>query len=164
MFGIVNGDKNSVREVEKKSADFRTQDNAPGPDSDNRSVTPLMRPSPVNGGLAAVFPKPANGVSVPSSLISEGFEFEGNMKSAGALTVDGAIKGHLVVQTLMIGATGLVDGGVTADSINVEGCLSGEIECKDLVIGARAVVSGKLSYSTITIQKGGTIKGSIKRP
>jgi cytoskeletal protein CcmA (bactofilin family) len=99
-----------------------------------------------------------------SSVISEGFEFKGDMKSAGSLTVDGAIKGNLVVQALLIGPTGVVDGGVTADTITVEGCLSGTVECKDLVIGRCAVVDGKLNYGTITIQKGGTIKGDIERP
>jgi cytoskeletal protein CcmA (bactofilin family) len=56
-----------------------------------------------------------------------------------------------------------VDGSVKADSINVEGCLAGVVECKDLVVGGRAVVDGKLSYSTVTIQRGGTIKGDLKR-
>lgn len=114
-----------------------------------------MKPSIISEGSAPS--------SLKSSLISKGFEFTGDMKSDGSLTVDGAIKGNLVVQTLLIGATGLVDGSVKADSINVEGCLSGAVECKDLVVGGRAVVDGKLSYSTVTIQRGGTIKGDLKR-
>ncbi len=168
MFGIINGDKNSEREAGKKSAGSGTQDNAPDPASISHSAPALVKSSPVSLGVVPASPSPASGEQAPlplkSSLISEGFEFEGDMKSAGSLTVDGAIKGHLVVQTLLIGATGLVDGGVTADSINVEGCLSGDVECKDLVIGGHAVVSGKLSYSTLTIQRGGTIKGDIRRP
>jgi hypothetical protein len=31
------------------------------------------------------------------------------------------------------------------------------------VIGGRATVDGALSYSSITIQRGGTIKGDLKR-
>ena len=85
------------------------------------------------------------------------------MKSDGALTVDGAIKGNLIVQTLLVRSTGLVDGSVKAESINVEGCLSGAVECKDLVVGSRAVVDGKLTYNTVTIQRGGTVKGDLKR-
>ena len=102
-------------------------------------------------------------VSTEPSIIREGFEFVGDMKAAGSLTVDGAIKGNLAVQSLSIGVSGLVDGSVTADSIHVEGCLSGTVECKDFVIGSRAVVDGKLSYNTISIQRGGTIKGDLKR-
>ena len=101
--------------------------------------------------------------STKSSTISEGFEFTGDMKSDGSLTVDGAIVGNLVVHTLFIGATGMVDGSVKAESVNVEGCLSGAVECKDLSVGGKAVVDGHLAYSTLAIQRGATIKGELKR-
>jgi len=97
------------------------------------------------------------------SIISEGFEFTGDMKSGGSITVDGTFKGNLSVQTLLIGANGLVDGTVNADSINVKGRLLGTIDCRDLVIGGRATVDGKLSYASITIQRGGTVKGDLNR-
>jgi cytoskeletal protein CcmA (bactofilin family) len=105
----------------------------------------------------------SSSVSLKPSIISEGFEFTGDMKSGGAITVDGTFKGNLSVQTLLIGAGGYVDGTVTADSINVKGKLSGTVSCRDLVIGGRATVDGALSYSSITIQRGGTIKGDLKR-
>ncbi|MBU3585788.1 polymer-forming cytoskeletal protein [Polynucleobacter sp. AM-26B4] len=102
-------------------------------------------------------------VSLKPSIISEGFEFTGDMKSGGSITVDGTFKGNLSVQTLLIGAGGFVDGTVTADSINVKGKLSGTVSCRDLVIGGRATVDGTLNYTSITIQRGGTIKGDLKR-
>ena len=101
--------------------------------------------------------------SLKPSIISEGFEFTGDMKSGGSITVDGTFKGNLSVQTLLIGAGGYVDGTVTADSINVKGKLSGTVNCRDVVIGGRASVDGALSYSSITIQRGGVIKGDLKR-
>ncbi len=105
----------------------------------------------------------SSSVSLKPSIISEGFEFTGDMKSGGSITVDGTFKGNLSVQTLLIGAGGFVDGTVTADSINVKGKLSGTVSCRDLVIGGRATVDGALNYSSITIQRGGTIKGDWKR-
>jgi cytoskeletal protein CcmA (bactofilin family) len=105
----------------------------------------------------------SSSASLKPSIISEGFEFTGDMKSGGSITVDGTFKGNLSVQTLLIGAGGYVDGTVTADSINVKGKLSGTVTCRDLVIGGRASVDGALSYSSITIQRGGTIKGDLKR-
>ena len=101
--------------------------------------------------------------SLKPSIISEGFEFTGDMKSGGSITVDGTFKGNLSVQTLLIGSGGYVDGTVTADSINIKGVLSGVVSCRDLVIGGRATVDGSLTYSSITIQRGGTIKGDLKR-
>ena len=105
----------------------------------------------------------SSNASLKPSIISEGFEFTGDMKSGGSITVDGTFKGNLSVQTLLIGAGGYVDGTVTADSINVKGKLSGTVSCRDVVIGGRATVDGALSYSSITIQRGGTIKGDLKR-
>jgi cytoskeletal protein CcmA (bactofilin family) len=104
-----------------------------------------------------------SGASLKPSIISEGFEFTGDMKSGGSITVDGTFKGNLSVQTLLIGSGGYVDGTVTADSINIKGVLSGVVSCRDLVIGGRATVDGSLTYSSITIQRGGTIKGDLKR-
>jgi cytoskeletal protein CcmA (bactofilin family) len=105
----------------------------------------------------------SSNASLKPSIISEGFEFTGDMKSGGSITVDGTFKGNLSVQTLLIGAGGYVDGTVTADSINVKGKLSGTVNCRDLVIGGRATVDGALNYTSITIQRGGTIKGDLKR-
>ena len=122
-----------------------------------------VRPSAPAPSTAPVAREGSVPHAVKSSLISEGFEFTGDMKSDGSLTVDGAIKGNLVVKMLLIGATGLVDGSVKAENINVEGSLSGAVECDDLVIGERAVVDGKLNYASITIQRGATIKGELKR-
>jgi cytoskeletal protein CcmA (bactofilin family) len=102
-------------------------------------------------------------VHLKPSIISEGFEFIGEIRSKGSITVDGKLKGTISVQSLTIGSTGSVDGNVTADNINVKGELSGQMECRDLVIGGRAVVEGSLTYSNLAIQRGGIIKGDLKR-
>ena len=102
-------------------------------------------------------------VHLKPSIISEGFEFIGEIRSKGSITVDGKLKGTVSVQSLTIGSSGSVDGNVTADNINVKGQLSGQMECRDLVIGGRAVVEGSLSYFNLAIQRGGIIKGDLKR-
>jgi cytoskeletal protein CcmA (bactofilin family) len=102
-------------------------------------------------------------IHLKPSIISEGFEFIGEIRSKGSITVDGKLKGTVSVQSLTIGSTGSVDGNVTADNINVKGQLSGQMECKDLVIGGRAIVEGSLTYSNLAIQRGGIIKGDLKR-
>ena len=101
--------------------------------------------------------------SLKPSIISEGFEFTGDMKSGGSITVDGTFKGNLSVQTLLIGANGYVDGTVSADNINIKGRLAGTVSCRDIVIGGRATVDGAVTYTSITIQRGGTVKGDLKR-
>lgn len=97
------------------------------------------------------------------SVISEGFEFVGEIKASGSLTVEGSIVGKVSVDNLIVGASGAVDGTVLAKTINVKGKLSGEVSCSEITVGGRSTVDGRLTYSSITIQRGGSVKGDLKK-
>ena len=97
------------------------------------------------------------------SIISEGFEFIGEIRSNGYLTIDGTVRGTLSLHSIQIGVTGVLDGNVTCDTMNVKGNFSGSLDCRDLTIGSRAVVDGKVSFKSITIQRGGVGKGELKK-
>jgi cytoskeletal protein CcmA (bactofilin family) len=47
--------------------------------------------------------------------------------------------------------------------MNVKGNFAGSLDCRDLTIGSRAVVDGKVSFKSITIQRGGVVKGELKK-
>ncbi len=106
--------------------------------------------------------KPANGNLKPS-IISEGFEFIGEIRSSGYLTIDGTVRGTLALHSIQIGVSGVLDGNVTCDTMNVKGNFSGALDCRDLTIGSRALVDGKVSFKSITIQRGGVVKGELKK-
>jgi len=89
-----------------------------------------------NGGM-----KPAVNNLKPS-IISEGFEFIGEIRSNGYLTIDGTVRGTLSLHSIQIGVTGVLDGNVTCDTMNVKGNFAGSLDCRDLTIGSRAVVDG----------------------
>lgn len=97
------------------------------------------------------------------SMISEGFEFNGDIKSNGSLTVDGSIVGQVTVDNLIVGVTGSVSGAITAKIINVKGKLAGDVNCSDIIVGGRSIVDGNVTYSSITIQRGGIVKGDLKK-
>jgi cytoskeletal protein CcmA (bactofilin family) len=101
--------------------------------------------------------------SLKPSMISEGVEFNGDIKSNGSLTVDGSITGQITVDNLIVGMTGSVSGTVIAKTINVKGKLAGNVSCADIIVGGRSIVDGNLTYSSITIQRGGIVKGDLKR-
>lgn len=101
--------------------------------------------------------------SLKPSMISEGFEFNGDIKSSGSLTVEGSIIGQVSVDHMIVGVTGSVSGTITAKTINVKGKLAGSIICSDIVVGGRSIVDGNVTYSSITIQRGGIIKGDLKK-
>ncbi|MDE1941519.1 MAG: polymer-forming cytoskeletal protein [Betaproteobacteria bacterium] len=104
----------------------------------------------------------ANG-SLKPSVISEGFEFIGEIRSNGYLTIDGTVRGKLSLHSVQIGSTGTLDGNLVCETVHVKGNFSGSLDCSDLTIGSRAVVDGKLSYKSITIQRGGIVKGELRK-
>jgi cytoskeletal protein CcmA (bactofilin family) len=137
---------------------------------------PVIQPEPV--APEVVMPEPevaypaganGNGGAKPAvnnlkpSIISEGFEFIGEIRSNGYLTIDGTVRGTLSLHSIQIGVTGVLDGNVTCDTMNVKGNFSGSLDCRDLTIGSRAVVDGKVSFKSITIQRGGVVKGELKK-
>lgn len=125
------------------------------------SVAPLaLPPEPDTAANSAA--KPATNNLKPS-IISEGFEFIGEIRSNGYLTIDGTVRGTLSLHSIQIGVSGVLDGNVTCDTMNVKGNFSGALDCRDLTIGSRAVVDGKVSFKSITIQRGGVVKGELKK-
>jgi len=100
---------------------------------------------------------------IKPSVISEGFTFNGDVEFNGSLTVDGSIQGNIIVDHLVIGVAGSVGGVIKAKTINVKGKLLGTISCSEIVVGGRSVVEGNLTYTSITIQRGGEVKGDLRR-
>jgi cytoskeletal protein CcmA (bactofilin family) len=119
----------------------------------------IPEPEPANGNGAGKIA----GNNLKPSIISEGFEFIGEIRSSGYLTIDGTVRGTLSLHSIQIGVTGVLDGNVTCDTMNVKGNFSGALDCRDLTIGSRAVVDGKVSFKSITIQRGGVVKGELKK-
>jgi len=97
------------------------------------------------------------------SIISEGFEFIGEIKSSGYITVDGIVRGGITGGSVKIGKNGLIDANVKCSDINIRGQFLGKLDCKDLTIVAGAVADGDLSFQSVTIQRGGIIKGELKK-
>ena len=141
MFGIKKNDDHDTREEVQVS---QPSDNMP------------IHEDPISVESTASRP-------LKPSVISEGFVFHGDIQSVGQLTVDGEITGSISVDNLIIGVNGSVGGTVQAKTINVKGRLLGKVRCDDIVVGGRSIVDGDLSYSSITIQRGGIVKGDIHK-
>jgi cytoskeletal protein CcmA (bactofilin family) len=140
MFSRKNDDESNLQSEEDMNNDLVESENLDQSDQDVSAVRSL---------------KP--------SMISEGVEFNGDIKSNGSLTVDGSITGQITVDNLIVGMTGSVSGTVIAKTINVKGKLAGNVSCADIIVGGRSIVDGNLTYSSITIQRGGIVKGDLKR-
>lgn len=156
---FINKRKNDEREKMASPNDISQTVSQPEPVVQEPGVSESESAVAANGNGGA---KPAVNNLKPS-IISEGFEFIGEIRSNGYLTVDGTVRGTLSLHSIQIGVTGVLDGNVTCDTINVKGNFSGSLDCRDLTIGSRAVVDGKVSFKSITIQRGGIVKGELKK-
>jgi cytoskeletal protein CcmA (bactofilin family) len=100
------------------------------------------------------------GIAKPS-IISEGFTFEGTITSDGVLNIAGTVRGKITAKSVLIDASGQVDGELNSDQLVIKGHLKGEVNCEDLNVGPLAHVDGTISYKYIHIQRGGRVSGKF---
>jgi len=81
------------------------------------------------------------------TLIEQGTEFKGTMKSTCPVVVNGRIEGELTAPELEVTASGTVQGTIKADRLSSRGMLSGNIDAGDLYlsgsVGNKTVIKAK---------------------
>ncbi len=100
-------------------------------------------------------------VSQKPTIISEGAIFDGNIKVAGALHLEGKFKGNIKAGKVTIAKFGNFNGKLEADILNIFGVAKGEISCSNLTLSNNSDVSGKLLYETIVVDAGASISGEL---
>jgi len=93
------------------------------------------------------------------SVISEGFHFNGVIKSPTDLRVDGTLEGDIDVRSLVIGKSGSVSGQCRCDLLHIEGGFQGKAECRELHLATGSAVDGEVTYSVLRAQRGAQITG-----
>jgi len=97
------------------------------------------------------------------TIISEGFEFVGNITSDGTLNIAGVVKGKISAKSILVDVEGQVEGDLTSEILVVKGKVVGEVACQDLNVGPRAFIDGSISYQNIHIQRGGKVAGKFNK-
>ena len=95
------------------------------------------------------------------SIISEGTEFKGNIKTSGEIQIDGVLNGNVRAKQVVVGITGNVRGNVTANFLRICGKIEGEIRAETLEIVSSASVKGNVYKKTISMEAGSKIIGNI---
>lgn len=94
--------------------------------------------------------------------IGEGVTLSGKLSVPDIAFISGTVDGELSAREILIGATGIVKGKVTADVIDVRGELHLEVVSrKSLLIRSTGKISGSISYVELEIEKGGDIEGTM---
>jgi cytoskeletal protein CcmA (bactofilin family) len=106
-----------------------------------------------SGGLEITSSKP--------SIISEEVVLTGNIKTPGALHIEGTVIGDLDVSSLTIGPTGVFEGNVNCRALNVRGKFSGTSDCQELIVASSAQIEAKITYRELTLQRGATLRGEL---
>ncbi len=97
------------------------------------------------------------------SILSQGIEFEGTIKSSGALIISGRIVGDISAGVITIEEEGIVDGHIKADALTIKGNVLGAIYCRELTVGPNAHVAADSHFDTIEVQRGGKISGMLNK-
>lgn len=129
---------------------------APAPTAAARVRVPAPEPDERHPA-AAVLAEPR----LKPSVLSDSVDFIGELRSLGALHVDGSFKGAVDAESVTIGATGAIEGTVHCGKLHIKGKFSGDVVCDDLVITEEAYVEGSLSFRSILVQRGARLVGDF---
>ena len=99
--------------------------------------------------------------SSKSSVISEDVLLTGNIKTHGALLIEGKVLGDLEVASLTIGPTGVFEGNVKCKSMNIRGRFKGTSVCRELMVSTSAQVDANITYQELTLQRGAGLRGEL---
>ncbi len=144
----------------------RTKSPAPQPRSDTGSAIPPLPDLPTPGAPAPSAPAGARPAPSPASqrglsTLSSDLQFDGNISGGGDLQIDGAIKGDVRVGRLIVGETGAVEGGVSADYVEVRGRIVGNVSGKQVKLIATAYVDGDITAEQLSIDIGAYFQGRV---
>lgn len=94
-----------------------------------------------------------NGATDGATIIADGTHFEGNIQSAASIRIDGKVTGHIDCDNkVILGASGLVHGNITAITITVMGQVKGEMQAKEaLLLKQKARVDGNIFTKMLSI-------------
>lgn len=95
------------------------------------------------------------------TLLGRGTELEGDFSAEGSVRIDGTIKGNVTVsESMIIGATGNIEGNISAKSIVVGGEVLGNIDAPEKAeLTATARVLGDITTNTIVIDEHAVFQG-----
>jgi len=94
------------------------------------------------------------------SFIGNNSTFKGEMRTNGALRVDGTLEGNITADWVILGEKANIKGDVNAQNIIVGGKIEGNVRAKGLIeIKNKGKIIGDIVTPKISIVEGGVIEG-----
>jgi len=126
--------------------------------SSSSDESPFNYATPAHSGFRSSSEAPSQ---AKISIIAEEVVLTGNIKTQGALQVEGTVRGDLEVSALTIGPTGVFEGNVTCRNLSIRGKFSGTSVCKELMVSSSAQIDAKITYQDLTLQRGAALRGEL---
>jgi cytoskeletal protein CcmA (bactofilin family) len=95
------------------------------------------------------------------SLVGAGTTIEGKLKSDGSVRIDGKVVGDVAAKSnVTVGATGTVDGTISAANISLAGRVLGTlIASEKLVLENKSVMRGDIRAAKLVVDEGAVFDG-----
>ncbi len=95
------------------------------------------------------------------SIMSSDLKIVGELKSDGAIQIDGTVKGDIKAHMLTVGEQGKIDGSTVAETVRIFGTVNGRVQAKTVHLDKSARVTAEITYETLTIEAGAYIEGKV---
>jgi len=96
------------------------------------------------------------------SFISEEAVLTGNIKTSGALHIEGKVIGDLDVAHLTISSAGTFEGNANCKVLNIRGRFTGKSVCRELRVASSAQIDANVTYQDLTLQRGAGLRGELR--
>ncbi|HWA68752.1 MAG TPA: polymer-forming cytoskeletal protein [Rhizomicrobium sp.] len=96
------------------------------------------------------------------SVIRGDMAVKGELQSAGGIRIEGRIDGWVRCAALVVGESGVILGGIEAETVTVHGRVEGSIRARTLVLAATARVAGDIAHRTLVVRTGALIHARLR--
>lgn len=97
------------------------------------------------------------------ALIGRAFEIKGDLIGQGTVVVAGIVNGNISADEVIAEKGSSILGNITCMQVDTSGQIKGQIEASEVIIRESASIEGDVIYSSLAIESGGTISGSMKK-
>lgn len=96
------------------------------------------------------------------TLVEEGTEFKGTLKSSCAVVVNGTIDGEVDAPEITITRSGAVLGAIKAKKVKSQGTLSGNVDAGDVFLSGSVRSNTVIKAKSLEVKLGSSDKGQLE--
>lgn len=98
-----------------------------------------------------------------ASVIAHQTNIQGALSANGDISIDGNVNGDVSCALLNLGASGIINGNVTAETATIRGNVNGNVTARTILLAGTGSIIGDLTHSVLIIEEGGSFEGRSKR-